>query len=264
MHEMWAEVLHLRSGDSRAERIKLFVEQQGRATVAEVAEHFNVSPATARRAILALAEAGDIRRVHGGAVAVRQAPPELPILQRIRDQGEAKQRIARAAAALASEDETIFLGSGSTTLEVARALVDRKGLTVITNSLAVLNTLVDAPDVSVVALGGELRRSELSLIGYITERALAELRATKVIMGIRAIHPEYGLTNDSLPETRTDRAILAMGGEVIIVADHTKCGRVSAAFVAPVTVMDTLVTDIEAPDTIVEALRAQNVRVHQV
>src|SRR5215207_10377158 len=108
MHEKWAEVPHLHAGDSRAERIRLFVEQQGRVTVAEVAEHINASPATARRAILALAEAGDVRRVHGGAVAVRQAPPELPIMQRVRDQGEAKQRIAQAAAALASEDETIF------------------------------------------------------------------------------------------------------------------------------------------------------------
>jgi DeoR family transcriptional regulator, aga operon transcriptional repressor len=126
MHEKRAEVLHLRSSDSRAERIRLFIEQQGRVTVTEVSEHFNVSPATARRAILILAEAGDVRRVHGGAVNVRQAPPELPILQRTRDQGVAKQRIARAAAALASDDETIFLGSGSTTLEVARALRCRR------------------------------------------------------------------------------------------------------------------------------------------
>lgn len=264
MRESWADKLDMRPAETREDRIRLFIEQQGRATVAEVAEQFNVSEATARRAILALSEAGNVRRVHGGAVAIHRAPPELPILQRVNDQREAKHRIAKAAAALASEDETIFLGSGSTTLEVARELVDRKGLTVLTNSLAVLNTLVDAPDVNVVALGGELRRTELSIIGFITEQALTEVRAAKVIMGIRAIHPEHGLTNDSLPETRTDRAILAMGAQVILVADHTKCGRVSAAFVAPVTVIDTLITDVDAPDAFVSALEAQGVRVHRV
>jgi DeoR family transcriptional regulator, aga operon transcriptional repressor len=253
-----------RSHVPRSERIRLFVEQQGRVSVAEVAETFAISSATARRAILALAEAGEIRRVHGGAVAVHRAPPESPVLQRVSDQREAKQRIARAAAALAGDDETIFLGSGSTTIEVAKALVHRKDLTVLTNSLAIIDALIDAPDVNVVVLGGELRRSELSLIGFITEAALKEVRASKVIMGIRAIHPEHGLTNDSLPEARTDREILAMGGQVIIVADHTKCGRISAAFVAPVTVMDVLITDDATPAAFVEALEAQQIAVQQV
>jgi DeoR/GlpR family transcriptional regulator of sugar metabolism len=253
-----------RSNEPRADRIRLFVEQQGRVSVAEVADAFAISSATARRAILALAEAGEIRRVHGGAIAVHRAPPELPIMQRVADQHEAKLRIAKAAATLAGDDETVFLGSGSTTLEVAKALVGRKDLTVLTNSLAVLNVLIDAPDVNVVVLGGELRRSELSLIGSITEAALKEVRASKVIMGIRAIHPEHGLTNDSLPEARTDREILAMGGEVIIVADHTKCGRISAAFVAPVTVMDTLITDDATHSDFVEALEAQQIVIHRV
>lgn len=260
----WAIVRQERSFEPRSERIRLFVEQHGRVTVAEIAETFAISSATARRAILALAEAGEVRRVHGGAIAIHHAPPELPILQRVGDQPEAKQRIAEAAARLAGDDETIFLGSGSTTIEVAKALFHRKNLTVLTNSLAVLDVLIDAPDVTLVVLGGELRRSELSLIGFITEAALKEVRASKVIMGIRAIHPDHGLTNDSLPEARTDREILAMGGQVIIVADHTKCGRISAAFVAPVTVMDTLITDVDTPDAFIETLEANQIRVIRV
>lgn len=257
-----ADIVAVRSSEPRTDRIRLFIEQQGRVTVGEVAERFAVSPATARRAILALAAAGDVRRVRGGALAVRRAPPELPVVLRADDQRDAKRRIGQAAAALVEDGETVFVGSGTTALEVAKNLAGRKHLTVLTNSLAVVNTLVGAPEVTVVALGGVLRRSELSLIGHIAEQALQELRATKVIIGIRAIHPEHGLTNDYLPETRTDRAILEMGGRVIVVADHTKCGRVAAAYVAPVIAIDTLVTDAEAPVAFVAALAARQIRVH--
>jgi DeoR family transcriptional regulator of aga operon len=83
----------------------------------------------------------------------------------------------------------------------------------------------------------------MSLIGHIAEQALAEVRADKVVMGIRAVHPEHGLTNDYLPETMTDRAIIRLSTQVILVADHTKFGRTAPAFVAPLAAVHTLVTD---------------------
>ncbi len=105
----------------------------------------------------------------------------------------------------------MFLGSGTTVLEVARNLRDRKNLTVITNSLPVLNMLAGIKEITVISLGGMLRESELSFIGHITEQALAEVRADKVIMGTRGVSLEHGLTNDYLQETLTDRAILKIG-----------------------------------------------------
>jgi DeoR/GlpR family transcriptional regulator of sugar metabolism len=101
----------------------------------------------------------------------------------------------------------------------------------------------------------------MSLIGHITEPALAEVRADKVILGIRALDVEHGLTNDYLPETMTDRAILKIGRQVIVVADHTKCGRVAPAFVAPLSVMTTFVTDSATPPEFVAALAERGVRV---
>ena len=151
--------------------------------------------------------------------------------------------------------------AATTTLEVARSLRRQRRLTVITNSLLALNELADAPDTTLVGLGGLLRRSEMSFIGHITEQALAEVRADKVIIGIRAIDAEQGLTNDFLPETMTDRAIMRIAREVIVVADHSKCGRVSAAFVAPLSAMRTLVTDSGTPPEFVDALTTQGIRV---
>jgi DeoR family transcriptional regulator, aga operon transcriptional repressor len=110
-------------------------------------------------------------------------------------------------------------------------------------------------------LGGMLRDSELSFIGHITEQALAEVRTDKVIIGTRAISLENGLTNDYLPETLTDRAILQVGREIIIVADHTKCGVIATAFLAPLSVMQTLVTDDQTDPEFVESLRTQGINV---
>jgi len=245
----------------RQEELRRFVEQQQRATVAEISKRFSVSPATVRRDLDALAERGELQRFHGGALAVRQAPPEMPVLQRESEQSAEKRRIGWAAANLIEDGDTVFISSGTTALEVARNIRTRRNLTVITNSLPVINTLAEVAGIEVIGLGGMLRHSELSMIGHITEQALAEVHAHKIIMGIRALDLEHGLTNDYLPETVTDRAILGMGGEVIVVADYSKCGSVSTAYLTSVEAMDKLVTDSKTPPEFIETLRDKGINV---
>ena len=238
-----------------------FIEQRQRVTVAQICDYFSVSPATARRDLDALAERGKIQRVHGGAIPIRQAPPELPVVSRIADQLDEKQRIGHATAELIADGDTVFLGNGTTVLEVARNLLAHKSLTVITNSLMVLNLMADSPDATVISLGGQLRRAELSMIGHITEQALAELRADKVIIGVHAIDAKHGLTSQYLPEAITDRAILKIGRKVIVVADHTKFGRLATAFLAPINASDLIVTGSELDPEIELALSSQGARV---
>jgi DeoR/GlpR family transcriptional regulator of sugar metabolism len=243
----------------RQKQILSLLERHGRLSVAEIVQQFSISEATARRDLETLSLQGKAQRVHGGVISAEQAPPELPILERESEQSDEKSRIGRAAASLVADKETVFLGSGTTVLEVARNLRDRKHLTVITNSLPVLNTLAGLKEITVISLGGMLRESELSFIGHITEQSIAELRADKVIIGARAISLEHGLTNDYLPETQTDRAILKVGREVILVADHSKINRVSTTFLAPLTDIDKLVTDKQTPRAFISALKAQGI-----
>ncbi len=245
----------------RQKQILSLLSRQGRLSVAEIVGQFAISEATARRDLETLASQGKAQRVHGGVIAIEQAPPELPILQREGEQADEKSCIGRAAAELIADGETVFLGSGTTVLEVAKNLRERKNLTVITNSLPVLNTLAGIKDITVVSLGGQLRDSELSFIGHITEQALAELRVDKVVMGTRGVSLEHGLTNDYLPETLTDRAILKIGREVIIVADHTKVNRVSTALLAPLTAMHIFVTDSKADGKFIQSLKKQGIQV---
>src|SRR5512138_1541955 len=241
----------------RQKQILSLLTQQGRLSVAEIVEQFSISEATARRDLESLAAQGKAQRVHGGVISVEQAPPELPILDREKEQADEKARIGRAAASLVADKETVFLGSGTTVLEVARNLRDRKGLTVITNSLPVLNVLAGSTEITIISLGGMLRESELSFIGHITEQALTEVRVDKVFMGTRGVSLEHGLTNDYLQETLTDRAILKIGREVIIVADYSKVNRVSTALLAPLTTMSAFVTDEKTDKKFLQALKKQ-------
>ena len=244
----------------RQRELARLVGRAGRLSVAQICEQFSISEATARRDLEALSEQGLIQRVHGGAILVRQATPEEPVLRRSHEQEDEKQRIGRATAALIQDGETVFLGSGTTVLQVAQHLVTRN-ITVITNSLPVINLMTEKENITLIALGGMLRDSELSFIGHITEQAVSEVRADKVIIGIRAISLDQGLTNDYLPETLTDRAILNAGRENITVADHTKCGVISTAFVAPLTTINMLVTDNKTDTEFIESLRAQGIEV---
>ncbi len=249
------------SGVERQNQITLLIARNQRITVAEICSTFAVSEATARRDLEALAARGRVQRVHGGAIPLQEAPPEMPMLQRQDEQADEKARIGAAAAGLIRDGETVFLGSGTTVLEVARALRGRRGLTVMTNSLPVINALAGLPEITLLCLGGMFRSSELSFIGHLTEQALAEVHADKVVLGTRAISLEQGLTNDYLPETLTDRAILKAGREVIVVADHTKFGRVATASLASIESIRIVVTDAGSPADVLADLQARGIRV---
>jgi len=202
-----------------------------------------------------------LQRAHGGAVAAAPSAPEMPIVQRISQQREFKEAIGRAAAHLINEKESVFIGSGSTTIFVARHLANRRSLTVVTNALTIAAELAAAPGVTVVVTGGMMRDSELSLIGHIAQQSLQEVRVDKVVVGIPAISLEAGLTNDYLPEVITDRAVINMAPELILVADHTKFGKVASAYLAPLKSISTLVTDSRADRGMLARLEQMGIQI---
>ena len=146
-------------------------------------------------------------------------------------------------------------------MAVARHLHDCKNLTVLTNSLPIINLLIGCAGINLIVFGGIVRDSELSFIGHITENALNEVRADKVIMGARAINLDQGITNDYLAETLTDRAIIKIGQKVILAADHTKFGTISTAFLAPLEDVDVIVTGREIDEEYVQLLEEKEIEV---
>ena len=251
----------LMENTDRLEQVRKYIGQNGRVRISQIKSEFGVSTATARRDLDTLAREGKIQRVHGGAVLVEMAPPEPPVLQRMNEQSDEKARIGAATAALIHDGETVFLGAGTTVLEVAKCLQNHHRLTVITNSLLVQNALANHKDMNLVFLGGTFRNTEYTVYGYLTEQDASQLNADKVILGIRAISLEQGLTNDFLPEISTDRALLKVGREVILTADHTKFHRISTAQVSELTAVQTIVTDNQAPTDLIASIREMGIRV---
>jgi DeoR/GlpR family transcriptional regulator of sugar metabolism len=252
-----------RLGAERQQLIAAIVREQQTATVEELSARLNVSEATIRRDLDKLTQEGVIQRAHGGAMALQHAEPEPPMLRRQTEHADLKRRIGRAAAEVIEDGDTVLIGSGSTTVEVARNLAGKRDLKVITNALNVANVLVAMPEITTILIGGVLRNSELSMIGHLAEQVLAELSANKVIMGIRALSVERGLTNELGIETSIDRLIVRSAPQLIIVADHSKLGRTASVSIAPASAIHTLVTDTEAPAATLAELRKLGMQIIQ-
>ena len=229
------------------------------AGVRDLGEALSASEATIRRDIQALLREPGFRRIRGG-IGIEESTGELSVLQRGHIMAERKRLIGKRMAGLVKDGEVVFIGSGSTTMEVARALAGHNDLTVIPNSLPVVSILADNPRVNLVVAGGALRRPEQSLIGHIVEKALSELRADTVIMGIQGIHPQHGLTNEFLPEAVLDRYLVHFAPQLCIVADSSKLGKIKASFVGEIDDVDVLVTDDAADPALLAAFADKGVR----
>ena len=246
----------------RQNKIFEIINDQERININQICELFNVSPSTARRDLDELEKRNLVERFHGGAISrANSLEADLPITNRSITQTLQKKQIGMEAAKLIHDGDSVFLASGTTVLEVAKNLRNHSNLQVITNSLPVLNLLADVASINVVCLGGILRRSELSFTGHIAENVLEDIRVDKVILGIYAINLEDGITHSFAQETMTDRFIIKSGRKIIVVADHSKLNRNSTAVIAPLSSVNTLVTDSEADATFVTEIRKKGVQV---
>jgi len=245
----------------RQQRILSSIREQGQARVTELCRLFDASEATIRRDLEELDEAGLVKRIHGGAILTQEAADESAILQRLEKDGAQKRLIAQAAASMVRDGDTIFLGSGSTILYMLPFMKERKGITVVTNSLPVISRLIEFPDFKTVVVGGVVRKSELSFVGHISVRTLEELRADKVFLGIEAIHLDHGLTNSFPEETMTDRAIVQISSKVVMLADYSKFNKVHASYWGPLNMMQVIITDWMTDESVIEQLKAAGVQV---
>lgn len=247
--------------ERRLQEILQLIEQNQQATPGELSRTFDVSEITIRRDLRELADQGFLRRSHGGVLATAPKNQEPPVIQRMLYEKQVKETIARAAANRIKDGTTIFLGSGSTTTYIARNLPKYNRLTVVTNALNIGGELATRAGITVVVMGGLLNSEELSMVGHITIQGLHEVRLDKVIIGIPAIDIKAGLTNSYLPEVITDRTIIDMAPEVILVADHTKFGKISSAYLAPITKVTTLITDCQTDPHLLDQIRALGIEV---
>lgn len=245
----------------RRERILQLVETKHSVTVAELCNSLDVSEMTIRRDLRMLSNQGLILRVHGGAVSRRGRSYEPPYMIRSINNPEQKKAIGAEAAKLVQEGDSIAIDVGTTTLEVARNIVNIPNLTVLTSSLKVANLLADAPSIRLIVSGGIVRPGERSLIGNIAESTFTNFHVDKAFIGIGGIHPEVGLTEFNLEDTLVKQKMIQHAEQVIVVADYSKMFRTCFAFVAPLSTVDVVVTDSDVSPEAIGAFNHQGVEV---
>ena len=233
---------------------------RGSVGVGELVGVMGVSAATIRRDLALLEQQRLLARTHGGAVA-QGVLYELPLRYRSAERREQKARIARAAAARVADGAAIGMTGGTTTVEVARALSDKRRLTVVTNSLSIASELAVRPNLKLVVTGGVARPESYELVGPLAEGALASLNLDLVLVGVDGISVAEGFTTHHEVEAHTNHALIERARRVIVVADSSKLGQVAFARICGLDEVDELVSDTDAAAGEVEAVRAAGLAV---
>jgi DeoR family fructose operon transcriptional repressor len=231
--------------EERRFQIREMLTAQRTVSAAELCNRLNVTAATIRRDLAALEQEGVLVRSHGGAVSRMSSTNFQPTYDALlRSENEEKQQIARAAEQFVLDGDTIFLEGSTTVFELARRLVHRHRLTVVTNSPTIVCELQRSnAGVTVMCTGGDLQKDTFYLYGEWTQRSLSEIRLDKAILGVSAIDPKYGVSTAHHAEAQITRLVSKAAKTRIALADHTKFGRQRFAFVGPVTDIDILITD---------------------
>ncbi len=250
----------------QAERLGAIMERlslDGSVNVVEIARALEVSAATVRRDLRLLEDQRLLGRIHGGAIP-QGVLYELPLRYKSTRQPEQKLRIAREAATRVRDGWAIGLTGGTTTTEVARALVDRPRLTVVTNALNIASEIAVRPNLKLVVTGGVARAESYELVGPIAEASLEGLNLDMVFLAVDGISPDAGLTTHHEIEAGTNRALIMRASRVTVVADSSKLGKVAFARICKLGDIDELITDDGADRAAVAALEDRGVAVTAV
>jgi DeoR/GlpR family transcriptional regulator of sugar metabolism len=229
----------------RQSRIHERVREDGAARVGELARDLGVSDMTVRRDLELLHNQGLIEKVHGGATAVPiSALFEPGFAAKSSLQQPEKEAIADAAVGLVAPGTAIGISAGTTTYALARRLVDVPNLTIVTNSVPVADVLYRAArsDQTIILTGG-VRTPSDALVGPFAVAALRTIHLDQVFMGVHGMDPRSGFTTPNVLEADTDRALIAAGRRLIVLADASKWGVIGISSIARFEEADTLVTD---------------------
>jgi DeoR family transcriptional regulator, aga operon transcriptional repressor len=236
------------------------VVERGSVDVPNLADEFGVSRATIRRDLRALHHQGLLRRTHGGALP-RPAGLELPLQYKSSRQHREKRAIGVAAAGLVHDGDVVGMTGGTTATEVARALADRRGLTIVTNALNIAAELVSRPNIRLVVVGGNARHASYELVGQAAEAMIAQYHLDISFIGTDGFTVAEGCTTHDEMEAHTDLGFIGQSARTVVIADSTKIGKVTFARICGTDVIDTLVTDAGIEASVRTAAEAADVEV---
>ena len=250
-------------GDTLDRRVKIInlLESKGQVKISQLSNQFKVSEVTIRNDLKHLQDKGLIFRTRGGGISTHNLNLDIKISQKVKINSKEKQLIGQKAASLIKENETIMLDSGTTTIEIAKNLNSFKSITVVSNALDIVNQLIDKSNVQIIMLGGFYRAPSNSLIGPIAEANTSNIFCDKLFLGVDSISSEFGVSTPLIEEAQLNRLMINISKEVIVVTDSSKFNRRGFALIAPISKINTLITDSGIPEVEKENLEKAGVKI---
>ena len=235
--------------------------------LSDLSTAIGVSENTIRRDLQRLQDTGILKRTHGGAVITEEdhdthSSDDVDWLARESQSPAEKQRIGREAANLVHDGEAIILDAGTTTMQIARNLREKRNLTVVTNAVNIGLELARNANLTVVLTGGILRELSKSLVGPLVEDFISgSIHVDRLFLSAGGVSTDAGITNANTIEVPIKRAMIRAAREVILVVTHQKIGRRSFTQIAPLEAISTIVTDTSADAGLVASLEARGIKV---
>ncbi|MBK1813851.1 DeoR/GlpR transcriptional regulator [Clostridium sp. YIM B02505] len=238
--------------EERQQKILDMLNSESSIKVMDIAVLLNVSESTIRRDLQELEEKKLLMRTHGGAVGINNRTSFEPSFTDKQDeQIDQKHNIAEVASEMIEDGDTIILDSGTTTLEIAKR-INKRDITVITNSIDIAAELSEKEGIEIIVTGGSLRLNTRAMVGHLTESVIKNFRVDKAFIGANGVSIEDGITTPNFIEAQTKKSMINYASKVIIVADSSKFNNVSFSVICPVKAASMIITSKDIEEDIVK------------
>ncbi|MGE5485379.1 MAG: DeoR/GlpR family DNA-binding transcription regulator [Ignavibacteriales bacterium] len=248
-------------GSERRKALLEAIKQQPIVSPASLASEFKVSPETIRRDLGRLERDGLVAKVHGGVAAIRQRGAEVPYETRAVENVAEKRAIAQEALSLVVPGDSLIIEGGTTAMEFAGLLKGRDDLLILTPSIQLATMMAASSDCRIVLVGGWLRRKDLIIYGNIASEMVRNFHVDKAFIGGAGLSYRHGLTDYFDEEVNLRKEIMKAAEQVILLVDHSKFFNTALLSVAPISSINTLITDDMAPEPELELIRKAGVEV---
>jgi len=244
--------------DRRNEIIKSLAAN-GKVRDDKLSKYFNVSTVTIRNDLDYLEKKKLVHRAYGGALSRESVSGDSPLAEKQKKYIDEKRKIGVEAAKMIFEGDSIILDSGTTTQQIAKNIKRKKDIIVLTNAINIAMELASTENITVMLLGGILRKKSYSVIGSEAESIIRNHYFDKFFLGIDGFDLETGITTPNSQEAQLNRIMVQKSKEIIIVTDSSKFGNSSFSFICSINDIDKVITDENIPDKYIEILKERDI-----
>ncbi|HEY5586992.1 MAG TPA: DeoR/GlpR family DNA-binding transcription regulator [Ruminiclostridium sp.] len=247
--------------EERKLKILDLIKENDKVSVIQLRDFFNVSGATIRNDLRELESSNLLKRTHGGAMLKNKTGFELDSQHKEGYLQAEKESIAEMALDLVEDGDTIILDTGTTTLELAKKLSEKRNLTVVINDIQIARYLEEIEDINIIFIGGAIRKKFHCTVGTLGTKMISELAVDKAFMATNGISVKRGATTPEISQAETKKAMIAIANKVIVLCDSSKIGRSSFAQFAEIQQVDIIITDRGIEDNLRKGFESQGIEV---